>query len=63
MRVGQLTPGASVVITLPSLKVATGNQYALWAAIGTGRLPQGLVTQTPGGVGQLDEVSIKVASG
>ena len=63
IRIGRLAPGASMVITLPSLKVMTGRQYNLWAAIGTGNVPQGPVTQPPAGVGQLDEVRIKVASG
>jgi len=63
VRIGRLAPGASVVVTLPSLKVRTGRQYTLWAAIGTGKLPDGPVTQQPAGAGQLDEVRIKVASG
>jgi hypothetical protein len=63
VRIGRLAPGTSVVVTLPSLKVRSGRQYTLWAAIGTGKLPQGPVTQQPAGVGQLDEVRIKVASG
>jgi hypothetical protein len=63
VRIGRLAPGTSVVVTLPSLKVRSGRQYTLWAAIGTGKLPQGPVTQQPAGAGQLDEVRIKVASG
>lgn len=62
VRIGQLAPAASVVVTLPALEVSTGRQYTLWAAIGTGKIPQGPVTQPPTGVGQLDEVRIKVAS-
>jgi len=63
VRIGRLAPGASIVVTLPFLKVTTGRQYTLWVAIGTGKVPQGPVTHAPTGVGQLDEVRIKVASG
>jgi hypothetical protein len=62
-RIGRLAPGASVVATLPALRVATGGAYTLWASVGTGSLPAGPVTGPPKGVGQTDEVKIKVASG
>lgn len=63
LRVGRLAPGASIVVTLPALAVSTGRSYTLWASVGTGSLPQGPVTTPPGGLGQADEVNIKVASG
>ncbi|MGA3215660.1 MAG: hypothetical protein ABSD97_08225 [Acidimicrobiales bacterium] len=63
MRIGRLAPGTSVVVTLPMLVVQAGMSYTLWASVGTGRLPTGPVTATPVGVGQSDEVNIKVASG
>jgi hypothetical protein len=49
-------------VTLPRLAVATGGAYELWASVGTGSLPAGPVTSQPNGVGQTDEVKIKVAS-
>jgi hypothetical protein len=63
VRVGRLAPGASEVLTLPRLKVRPGETYTLWTSVGTGALPQGPVTTPSNGVGQIDEVSIKVASG
>lgn len=62
-RVGRLGPGASLVVTLPGLAVSVGRSYTLWASIGTGSLPRGPVTAPPRGVGQTDQVSIRVASG
>jgi len=63
VRVGRLAPGASVEVTLRPLAVVAGDAYELWASIGTGTLPGGPVTSPPKGVGQIDEVKIKVASG
>jgi hypothetical protein len=63
VRIGLLEPGASVEVILPALGVVAGDTYRLWAAIGTGSLPRGPVTSQPEGVGQIDEVRIKVASG
>jgi hypothetical protein len=63
LRIGRLAPGASVVVTLPPLDVSAGRSYTLWASIGTGSLPGGPVTVPPSGVGQTDQVNIKVASG
>jgi hypothetical protein len=50
-------------VTLPPLDVSAGRSYTLWASIGTGSLPGGPVTVPPSGVGQTDQVNIKVASG
>ena len=61
VRIGRLAPGASVVVTLAGLKVAKGESYRLWASVGTGNLPTGAVTSSPGGLGQADEVNIKVS--
>jgi hypothetical protein len=61
VRIGRLAPGASVVVTLAGLKVAKGASYRLWASVGTGNLPTGAVTSSPGGLGQADEVNIKVS--
>ena len=61
-RIGRLATGASVEVTLPSLAVAAGHTYRLWVSIGTGSLPRGPVTSPSKGVGQTDEVRIKVAS-
>jgi len=63
VRIGRLAPGASVEVTLRPLAVVAGDAYELWASIGTGSLPGGPVTSPPKGVGQIDEVKIKVASG
>jgi hypothetical protein len=63
VRVGRLAPGASVEVTLPPLAVVAGDAYELWVSIGTGSLPGGPVTSSPKGVGQTDEVKIRVASG
>ncbi|MGP8163650.1 MAG: hypothetical protein ACLQAN_07775 [Acidimicrobiales bacterium] len=63
LRIGRLAPGASVEVTLRPLVVVAGDAYELWASIGTGSLPGGPVTSPPKGVGQIDEVKIKVASG
>lgn len=63
VRVGALLPGSSVVVTLPSLAVSSGRAYTLFASIGTGNLPQGPVTAPPAGLGQTDQVDIRVASG
>jgi hypothetical protein len=63
LRIGRLAPGSSVVVTLPPLDVSSGRSYTLFASIGTGGLPGGPVTAPPAGVGQIDQVNIKVASG
>ena len=63
VRVGRLAPGASIVITLPALAVSAGRSYTLWASVGRGLLPVGPVTAPPSGVGQTDQVRIRVASG
>ena len=63
VRVGRLVPGESVEVTLPPLAVVAGDSYQLWVSIGTGSLPGGPVTSSPKGLGQTDEVKIKVASG
>jgi len=63
VRVGLLQPGASVEVNLPPLGVVAGDAYKLWVSIGTGSLPRAPVTGPPKGVGQIDEVKIKVASG
>lgn len=59
--VGTLQPGGSMVVTLPGLDVRSGDTYELWVAVGTGSRPAGPVTSTPNGIGQLDEVRIRVA--
>jgi hypothetical protein len=51
------------VVTLPSLAVSSGRAYTLFASIGTGSLPQGPVTTPPAGLGQTDQVGIRVAAG
>jgi hypothetical protein len=63
VRVGQLAPGTSVVVTVPALAVSSGRSYTLFASVGTGTLPSGPVTTSPRGPGQTDQVAIKVASG
>ncbi|MGO9964283.1 MAG: hypothetical protein ACLPUG_12770 [Acidimicrobiales bacterium] len=63
LRVGLLQPGASVEVRLPPLSVAPGDAYKLWVSTGTGSLPRAPVIGPPKGVGQIDEVKIKVASG
>jgi hypothetical protein len=50
-------------VTLPSLSVVAGDAYELWVSVGTGSPPHGPVTSPPKGVGQIDEVKIKVSSG
>jgi hypothetical protein len=62
-RIGGLAPGVSVEVTLPSLSVVAGDAYELWVSVGTGSPPHGPVTSPPKGVGQIDEVKIKVSSG
>jgi len=57
-----LVPGASVEVTLPTLKVVPGSLYTLWASVGSGSLPTGPVTTPPKGAGQLDRVKIRVAA-
>ncbi len=63
IRIGRLAPGASVVVTLRSLAVSPGRSYALFASTGTGSLPSGPVTASPNGLGETEQVDIRVASG
>ena len=63
VRIGRLAPAASVEVTLLPLAVVAGGAYTLWASVGTGSLPVEPVTSPPKGVGQIDEVKIKVALG
>ncbi len=63
LRVGLLQPGSSVEVNLPPLSVVAGEAYKLWVSVGTGSLPRLPATTPPKGVGQIDEVRIKVASG
>jgi hypothetical protein len=63
VRIGRLAPAASIEVTLRPLAVVAGGAYTLWASIGTGSFPGEPVTSPPKGVGQIDEVKIKVASG
>ena len=63
LRVGLLQPGSSVEVNLPPLSVVAGDAYNLWVSVGTGSLPRAPATTPPKGVGQIDEVKIKVASG
>jgi hypothetical protein len=63
LRIGRLASGASIVVTLPALAVSSGRSYTLWASTGTGSLPVGPVTSSPNGLGQTDQVDIRIASG
>ena len=60
--IGGLAPGSSVEVTLRPLAVAAGDSYELWVSVGTGQLPARPVTSPSKGVGQTDEVRIRVAS-
>jgi len=63
VRIGRLSPGASVEVTLPPLVVVSGSTYALWASVGTGPIPRRSVMKPPVGVGHTEKVRIRVAMG